>query len=160
VKEAAFVFNGGLGLGLRWRLLPRGSRVRLDLRALYRADMLWSSIHRTNAEEAPSAAPTSAASTSSTVRRSPSAARSDGSRRQNDESPDRRGDPRDSVRFAAWSYLVPLVAGLADAVVAAFALVVAAGLAATVTMSPRMSPRALRRSSFSVWPTVFLSSAW
>ena len=50
IKEAAFVFNGGLGLGLRWRLLPRGSRVRLDLRALYRADVIWSSIHRSNAD--------------------------------------------------------------------------------------------------------------
>jgi hypothetical protein len=48
--EAAFVFNGGLGLGVRWRLLPRGSRVRLDLRALYRADMIWSTLHRSNSD--------------------------------------------------------------------------------------------------------------
>ncbi len=48
--ETAFVFNGGLGLGLRWRLLPRGSRVRLDLRALYRADVIYTSIHRNNSD--------------------------------------------------------------------------------------------------------------
>ena len=47
-REAAFVFNGGLGIGLRWRLLPRGSRVRLDLRGVYRADVIYSSIHRSN----------------------------------------------------------------------------------------------------------------
>jgi hypothetical protein len=48
--EAAFVFNGGLGAGLRWRLLPRGARVRLDLRALYRADVIWSTLHRNNSD--------------------------------------------------------------------------------------------------------------
>jgi len=48
--EAAFVFNGGLGLGVRWRLLPRGSRVMLDLRALYRADLIYSTLHRSNSD--------------------------------------------------------------------------------------------------------------
>jgi hypothetical protein len=48
--EAAFVFNGGAGLGLRWRMLPRGARVRLDLRALYRADVIWSTLHRSNSD--------------------------------------------------------------------------------------------------------------
>ena len=46
LHEAAFVFNGGLGAGIRMRLLPRGSRVRLDVRALYRADVIYASIHR------------------------------------------------------------------------------------------------------------------
>jgi hypothetical protein len=46
VHDAAFVFNGHTGLGLRWRLFPRGWRVRLDLRALYAADFLYSAIHR------------------------------------------------------------------------------------------------------------------
>ncbi|GAC1537210.1 MAG: hypothetical protein NVS3B10_01460 [Polyangiales bacterium] len=48
--EAACGFKGGLGRGLRWRLLPRGSRARLDLRALYRADVIYSTIHRANAD--------------------------------------------------------------------------------------------------------------
>lgn len=43
-KQVAWVVNGGLGVGLRWRLLPRGSRLRLDLRGLYRADVFYSSI--------------------------------------------------------------------------------------------------------------------
>jgi hypothetical protein len=43
-KQVAWVVNGGLGLGLRWRLLPRGSRLRLDLRGLYRADVFYASI--------------------------------------------------------------------------------------------------------------------
>ena len=47
VREPAFVVDGHAGLGLRWRLLPRGSRARLDLRALWQADVLWSTIHRT-----------------------------------------------------------------------------------------------------------------
>lgn len=46
VRDAAFVFMGHTGVGLRWRLLPRGWRVRLDLRALYQADFLYATIHR------------------------------------------------------------------------------------------------------------------
>src|SRR5262249_1753891 len=46
VREAAFVFNGQAGLGLRWRLLPRGSRLRLDLRALYTANFIYSTVNR------------------------------------------------------------------------------------------------------------------
>lgn len=45
-KEVAWVVNGGLGVGVRWRLFPRGWRVRLDLRALYRADFIYTSINR------------------------------------------------------------------------------------------------------------------
>src|SRR5207244_3584440 len=51
VHDAAFVFNGHTGIGLRWRLFPRGWRVRLDLRALYQADFLYSSIHRSAAPD-------------------------------------------------------------------------------------------------------------
>lgn len=51
VSDAAFVFNGHTGLGLRWRLFPRGWRVRLDLRALYQADFLYSTIHRSAAPD-------------------------------------------------------------------------------------------------------------
>jgi hypothetical protein len=43
-KQVAWVVNGGAGLGLRWRLLPRGSRLRLDLRGLYRVDAFYASI--------------------------------------------------------------------------------------------------------------------
>jgi hypothetical protein len=46
VRSVAWVVNGGLGLGLRWRLLPRGWRARLDLRAVYRADFVYTQIHR------------------------------------------------------------------------------------------------------------------
>jgi len=46
IKNVAWVVNGGLGVGLRWRLLPRGWRARLDLRAMYRADFLYTSINR------------------------------------------------------------------------------------------------------------------
>jgi hypothetical protein len=49
VHEPAFVFNGTLAGGLRWRILPRGSRLRLDLRAIYRGDMIYSVIRRENA---------------------------------------------------------------------------------------------------------------
>ncbi|MBI2391636.1 MAG: hypothetical protein HYV09_18755 [Deltaproteobacteria bacterium] len=45
-KTVAWVVNGGLGIGLRWRLLPRGFRARLDLRASYRADFVYTSINR------------------------------------------------------------------------------------------------------------------
>lgn len=46
VKNIAWVVNGGLGVGIRWRLLPRGWRARLDLRAMYRADFVYTSINR------------------------------------------------------------------------------------------------------------------
>jgi hypothetical protein len=46
VDDVAWVVNGGLGAGIRWRLLPRGSRLRLDLRALYRADFVSTRIDR------------------------------------------------------------------------------------------------------------------
>lgn len=45
-KTVAWVVNGGLGVGIRWRLLPRGWRARLDLRAMYRADFIYTSINR------------------------------------------------------------------------------------------------------------------
>jgi hypothetical protein len=45
-KQVAWVVNGGLGAGVRWRLLPRGSRLRLDLRAMYRADVIYASISK------------------------------------------------------------------------------------------------------------------
>lgn len=45
-KDVAWVVNGGLGAGLRWRLLPRGWRAKLDLRAYYRADFVYTQINR------------------------------------------------------------------------------------------------------------------
>ena len=50
VKQAAFVFNGGVTAGVRWRLLPRGFRLRLDLRAQYHADFIYTAIHRSNTD--------------------------------------------------------------------------------------------------------------
>lgn len=47
VREAAFIVNASLGAGLRWRLLPRGSRLRLDARFYYRADMLYTIFNHT-----------------------------------------------------------------------------------------------------------------
>ena len=44
LNEMAFSLNAHIGLGLRWRLLPRGSRFRLDLRALYQADLVYTTI--------------------------------------------------------------------------------------------------------------------
>jgi len=46
--RVAWVVNGGLGAGIRWRLLPRGWRAKLDLRALYRADFVYTQINREN----------------------------------------------------------------------------------------------------------------
>jgi hypothetical protein len=46
VREAAIGLNGQGGLGLRWRLLPRGSRVRLDLRAEYRGNLIYTIVTR------------------------------------------------------------------------------------------------------------------
>jgi len=45
-KEAAIGLNGGGALGLRWRLLPRGSRLRLDLRAEYRGNAIYTVVTR------------------------------------------------------------------------------------------------------------------
>ena len=45
-KELAVGLNGGGALGLRWRLLPRGSRFRLDLRAEYRANTIYTIVTR------------------------------------------------------------------------------------------------------------------
>jgi hypothetical protein len=45
-REAAIGLNGSGALGLRWRLLPRGSRVRLDLRAEYRGNMIYTIVTR------------------------------------------------------------------------------------------------------------------
>lgn len=47
VSEAAFVINASAGAGLRWRLLPRGWRLRMDLRAYYRADMIYTIFNHT-----------------------------------------------------------------------------------------------------------------
>lgn len=47
-KQVAWVVNGGIGVGLRLRLLPRGFRARLDLRAIYRADFVYTQINRSN----------------------------------------------------------------------------------------------------------------
>ncbi|MBX3227948.1 MAG: hypothetical protein KIT84_28030 [Labilithrix sp.] len=45
-REAAFGLNGLGALGLRLRLLPRGSRVRLDLRAEYRGSLIYTIVNR------------------------------------------------------------------------------------------------------------------
>jgi len=45
-KEVAVGLNGGGALGLRWRLLPRGSRFRLDLRAEYRGNTIYTIVTR------------------------------------------------------------------------------------------------------------------
>lgn len=50
IKQIALTFNGTLAAGIRWRLLPRGSRLRLDLRAMYRADFIYTNIHRNSAD--------------------------------------------------------------------------------------------------------------
>ncbi len=50
IKQIALSFNGTLAGGIRWRLLPRGSRLRLDLRAMYRADFIYTNIHRNSAD--------------------------------------------------------------------------------------------------------------
>jgi hypothetical protein len=44
--EAAVGLSGGGALGLRWRLLPRGSRVRIDLRAEYRGTGIYTIVTR------------------------------------------------------------------------------------------------------------------
>jgi hypothetical protein len=46
VRELAFIVNGTLAGGLRWRMLPRGSRLRLDLRLQYRGDFFYQFINR------------------------------------------------------------------------------------------------------------------
>jgi hypothetical protein len=40
-REVAGIVDGSLAAGLRWRLLPRGARIRADLRADYRAEILY-----------------------------------------------------------------------------------------------------------------------
>lgn len=45
-SEAAFGFNGKGALGIRWRLLPRGWRLRLDLHAVYGASMIYTVVNR------------------------------------------------------------------------------------------------------------------
>lgn len=45
-REIAIGLNGNGALGLRWRLLPRGSRVRLDLRLEYRGNMIYTIVTR------------------------------------------------------------------------------------------------------------------
>lgn len=45
-RETAIGLVGGGAVGLRWRLLPRGSRIRLDLRAEYRGNMLYTIVTR------------------------------------------------------------------------------------------------------------------
>jgi hypothetical protein len=45
-KEVAIGLDGVGALGLRWRLLPRGSRVRLDLRAEYRGNFIYTIVTR------------------------------------------------------------------------------------------------------------------
>ncbi len=45
-REVAIGLNGNGALGLRWRLLPRGSRVRLDLRLEYRGNMIYTIVTR------------------------------------------------------------------------------------------------------------------
>jgi hypothetical protein len=46
INTVSFVFNGSLAGGLRWRLLPRGVRLRLDLSAVYRGDMIYAVVNR------------------------------------------------------------------------------------------------------------------
>ncbi len=45
-REIAIGLNGTGALGLRWRLLPRGSRLRLDLRAEYRGSLIYTIVTR------------------------------------------------------------------------------------------------------------------
>ena len=45
-REAAIGLNGMGALGLRLRLLPRGSRLRLDLNAEYRGSMIYTIVTR------------------------------------------------------------------------------------------------------------------
>jgi hypothetical protein len=47
VRDFSWVVNGTLAGGLRWRMLPRGSRLRLDLRLQYRGDFFYQIINRT-----------------------------------------------------------------------------------------------------------------
>jgi hypothetical protein len=46
VREVAFGLDGNGALGLRWRILPRGKRLRLDLRAEYRANFIYTIVTR------------------------------------------------------------------------------------------------------------------
>src|SRR5262249_25444139 len=53
VSAAAFVLSGGLSAGVRLRVVPRGSRVRLDLWGQYHADAIYASLTRTAVETGP-----------------------------------------------------------------------------------------------------------
>lgn len=48
VREVAMLVDGTIGGGLRVRLLPRGSRLRLDLRATYQANILYTILNHTD----------------------------------------------------------------------------------------------------------------
>ncbi|HEY8075268.1 MAG TPA: hypothetical protein VIF62_14185 [Labilithrix sp.] len=52
VREVAIGLDGNGALGLRWRLLPRGSRVRLDLRAEYRGNLIYTIVTRNATDQA------------------------------------------------------------------------------------------------------------
>lgn len=45
-RELAFGVNGTGALGIRWRLLPRAWRVRLDLHAVYRGSLIYTIVNR------------------------------------------------------------------------------------------------------------------
>jgi hypothetical protein len=47
-RDLAWAVNAGAGAGLRIRLLPRGFRVRADLRIQYHADLIYSKVNETN----------------------------------------------------------------------------------------------------------------
>ncbi len=53
VREAAWGVMPSAGLGLRWRLFPRGWRVRMELRAYYRVDMIWTKFQHTDSQAGP-----------------------------------------------------------------------------------------------------------
>jgi hypothetical protein len=46
ITSVAFAFDGHAGLGLRWRVFPRATIVRLEIRALYQGDFLYETISR------------------------------------------------------------------------------------------------------------------
>jgi hypothetical protein len=47
-RDLAWAVNAGVGAGLRMRLLPRGWRVRMDLRIQYHADLIYSKVNVTD----------------------------------------------------------------------------------------------------------------
>jgi hypothetical protein len=50
-RDLAWVIDGSAGAGIRWRLLPRGWRVRADLRLQYHADLIYSSVNVTQTNQ-------------------------------------------------------------------------------------------------------------